>query len=153
MLLQALFTVLIALQFVAVASHDLLDIPGWTHGSQVQAVLGRSKLWLATLVNAIFPGLAVGLAVVFWDRPRPAFVSNYWIAYCAVTVVFAIVMWYLPYVLGTTEKRKNEYARMYAGTRQVLPPRGENPRPNLLHVCGHALFLVNLFLAFLLRVR
>jgi hypothetical protein len=153
MLLQALFTILIALQFAVVTSHDLLDIPGWAHGSQVQAVVGRSKLWLATLINAIFPGLAFAFAVIFWKRPRPAFVSNYWIAYCAVTILSAVSMWYVPYFLGTTEKRKNDYARMYIGTRQVLPPRGDNPRPNLLHLCFHFLFLVTFFLALLLRIR
>jgi hypothetical protein len=36
------------LQFVVVAAHDLIDIPGWTHGSQVQSIEGRRKLWLAT---------------------------------------------------------------------------------------------------------
>ncbi len=36
---------------------------------------------------------------------------------------------------------------MYVGTRQVLPPRGGNPWPNLLHLYFHALFLINLALA------
>jgi hypothetical protein len=30
-----LFTYLVALQFVIIASHDLIDVPGWIHGSQV----------------------------------------------------------------------------------------------------------------------
>jgi hypothetical protein len=42
---------------------------------------------------------------------------------------------------------------MYAGTRQVLPPRGDNPRPNLLHLCFHALFVVTFLLALVLRFR
>jgi hypothetical protein len=57
--IQTLFTCLITLQFVVVTSHDLVDIPGWTHGTQVQSIVGRRKLLLMTLVNAIFPGLAV----------------------------------------------------------------------------------------------
>jgi hypothetical protein len=69
--LSTLFTCLITLQFVAVASHDLVDIPGWTHGAQVQAIVGRRKLWLVTLVNAIFPGLAVAFAIYFWNGPKP----------------------------------------------------------------------------------
>lgn len=47
MSIQAIFTILIALQFVLVAVHDLIDLPGWTHSAQVQAVVGRRKLWLA----------------------------------------------------------------------------------------------------------
>lgn len=151
--IEILFTCLIALQFVAVTSHDLVDIPGWTHGSQVQAIIGRRKLWLITLVNGIFPGLAVAFAFYFWNRPKPEFVADYWIIYCAITLVSAIAMWYIPYLLGTSEERKSEYARMYAGTRQVLPPRGDNPRPNLLHVCFHALFVVTFLLAMVLRFR
>jgi len=42
---------------------------------------------------------------------------------------------------------------MYAGTRQVLPPRSDNPRPNLLHVCFHTLFVIKFFLVLVLRFR
>jgi len=41
---------------------------------------------------------------------------------------------------------------MYAGTRNVLPARGDNPRPNVLHLYFHALFLINLALAIALRL-
>ena len=65
----------------------------------------------------------------------------------------AIAMWYVPYFRGAPEERKREYLLMYAGTRQVLPPRGDNPCPNLLHVCFHALFVVNFLLVVILRGR
>ena len=149
--MQTLFSCLITLQFVVVISHDLVDIPGWTHGAQVRALVGPRKLWLITLVNGIFPGIAAGLAIYFWNRPKPPLVEDYWVVYCAVTLASAIAMWYLPYLLGTTEERKRDYSRMYAGTRQVLPPRGDNPRPNLLHLCFHALFVVNFALVLYLR--
>jgi hypothetical protein len=149
--IPTLFACLITLQFVAVASHDLVDIPGWTHGSQVRTIVGRRKLWLVTLINSIFPGVAAGFAIYFWNIPKPGFVADYWVLYCAVTLASAIAMWYVPYFLGTTEERKNEYLRIYAGTRQVLPPRGDNPRPNLLHVCFHILFAINFVLAVVLR--
>jgi hypothetical protein len=136
-----------------VTSHDWVDIPGWTHGTQVQSIVGRRKLWLMTLVNAIFPGVAVAFAIYFWNRPKPGYVADYWIIYCAVTLASAIAMWYVPYLFGTTEERKREYSRMYAGTRQVLPPRGDNPRPNLLHLCFHTLFVINFVLVLVLRCR
>jgi hypothetical protein len=149
--MQTLFSCLITLQFVAVTFHDLVDVPGWTHGSQVQAMIGRRKLWLVTMINGIFPGLAVAFALYYWNRPKPGLVENYWVAYCAVSLASAIMMWYVPYFSGTTEERKREYATMYAGTRQVLPPRGDNPRPNLLHLCFHILFVVNLLLVLAIR--
>ena len=145
--METFFTFLIALQFVVIALHDLVDIPGWTHGNQVQSVVGRPRLWAITLVNGIFPGLAVGFAIHFWNAPKPRFVYDYWVMYCAVTLVSAIAMWYVPYLFGTTEERKLDYSRMYAGTRQVLPPNGDNPRPNLLHFCFHVLFVINFVFA------
>jgi hypothetical protein len=151
--MQSLFTILIMLQFAAIVSHDLLHIPGWTHGRQVREVLGRRKLWLATAINAIFPGLAVALALLFWHRPRPGYVSNYWILYCAVTVLSAITMWYIPYFFGASENLKRDYARMYEGTRHILPPRGDNPRPNLLHLCFHGLFIATLAIAVAIRFQ
>jgi hypothetical protein len=152
-MIEILFTVLITLQLLAVALHDLIDIPGWTHGSQVRALIGGRKLWLVTLINSTFPGLAVGFAFYFWNRPKPTFVTDYWMIYCVVTLGSAIAMWYLPYFLGATAERRREYSAMYAGTRQVLPARGDNPRPNLLHLCFHVLFVVNLVLALVLRFR
>jgi hypothetical protein len=65
----------------------------------------------------------------------------------------AIVMWYVPYLFGTTEERKRDYSKMYAGTRQVLPARGGNHRRNLLHVCFHVLFVINFVLVLFLRLR
>jgi hypothetical protein len=146
-----LFTGLIALQFLAVVCHDLIDIPGFISGSQVQAVIGKGKVWLATLVNSIFPGLAVGFAIYFWRRPAPAFVPNYWVIYCAIALISAVGMWYLPYLRGADERQSRAYLAMYAGTRQLLPARGLNPRPNLFHIALHTLFVVNLALALCLR--
>ncbi|HWZ53005.1 MAG TPA: hypothetical protein VNW54_16230 [Granulicella sp.] len=146
-----LFTCLIALQFAVVAAHDLIDIPGWVHGSQVQALHGRRKVWLATLANSVFPGIAVGFAVYFWNRPRPAFVPSYWVIYCGIALLSAIGMWSIPYLRGATESEKGEYLAMYVGTRHILPARGDNPRPNLFHMGIHALFVANFCLALILR--
>jgi hypothetical protein len=146
-----LFTCLITLQFVIIAAHDLIDVPGWIHGSQVQALIGRRKVWLMTLVNSIFPGLAAAFALYFWERPRPHFVPDYWLIYCSIALLSAIGMWYVPYLRGASKKQKDEYLKMYSGTRHVLPPRGDNPRPNLFHIGIHALFLINLCLAVALR--
>jgi hypothetical protein len=153
MRLQNWFTVLIALQFLIIVLHDWLEIPGWTHGRQVQAVVGRSKLMIATLVNAIFPGAAVALALWFWGKLLPHFAGNYWVIYCGITVLSATAMWYVPYFLGADEKKKLEYSRMYAGTRHILPARGENPRPNLLHLFFHLLFVSNFAIAVMIRLR
>jgi hypothetical protein len=145
------FTGLMLLQFVIILSHDLIDVRGWVHGSQVQALIGKRKVLLLTLANSIFPGIAVGFALYFWNRPKPGFVQNYWVLYCGIALMSAVGMWYIPYLHGASEKQKREYASMYAGTHHVLPARGDNPRPNLFHVGVHALFVVNFYLALVLR--
>jgi hypothetical protein len=142
---------LITLQFVVVVMHDWVEIPGWSHGRQVQAAIGRRKLALATLINATFPATALALAVAFWNRPTPSFATTYWVVYCAVTLGSAIAMWYIPYLFGAPETTRLLYSRMYANTRQALPARGDNPRPNLLHVCFHVLFVVTFLLALAVR--
>jgi hypothetical protein len=149
---ETAFTALIALQFAVIVSHDWIDIRGWNHGSQVQQVVGRRKLAIATAINAIFPGAALALALWFWRAPKPELAMDYWILYCGVTVASAIFMWYVPYFLGANETTRREYTGMYAGTRQVLPARGDNPRPNLLHIGFHALFLATLALAIAIRL-
>jgi hypothetical protein len=149
--MQPIFTCLIALQFVVIVTHDFVNIPGWSHGTQVQSTVGRNKLWAATAINAIFPGIAVALAIWFWNAPKPNPVMNYWVIYCAITLASVSAMWYYPYFFGASQQKRREYEQMYAGTRHVLPPRGCNPRPNLLHVCFHILFAINLVLAIAIR--
>jgi len=122
--LEALFGCLITLQFMVVVLHEWIDIPGWTHGRQVQAVIGRNQLLRATAINAVFPGLAVAFAIWFWGRPQPGFVGTYWMIYCGVTLLSAIAMWYIPYFFGADEKKKLEDWRMYAGTKYIFPVRG-----------------------------
>jgi len=149
--LSGLFAGLISLQFALIVFHDMIDLPGWHHGSQVRAVVGRRKFWIATMINAVFPGLAFFYALRFWHAPVPGYVAAYWSIYCGVTVLSAIAMWWWPYWRGTNDDTKRMYATMYAGTKQVLPARGDNPRPNLLHLFFHALFLLNLALALWLQ--
>ena len=144
------FTLLISLQFLIILLHDLVEVPGWSHTSQMQAVLGKRKLWLMTVANSVLPGIAVAFAWYFWNRPRPAYVDRYWLIYCAITVLSAVAMWYLPYFLGAPEAKKDEYLKFYAGTHQILPARGNNPRPNLLHVIFHVVFVATLLLAVLI---
>lgn len=142
-----LFTCLIVTQFVIVAAHDWVDIPGLACGSQVQAVIGRRKMAWATLINSVFPGVAVAFAIRFFRAPAPRYVHGYWLIYTAITVTSAFVMWWVPYLFGASAEHRQEYGKMYAGTRFVLPPRGGDRGPNLLHICFHALFLGTFILA------
>jgi len=151
--METLFTSLIVLQFLIVAVHDWIDIPGWLHGSRVQMVVGRRKLVWATLINLIFPGCAVAYAIRFYNTPKPGYVLNYWLIYTLVTVASAVLMWWIPYLFGGSARQREEYSRMYAGTRHVLPEREGNRGPNLTHLAFHVVFLSTLALAVALRLK
>jgi hypothetical protein len=151
--MEASFTGLIILQLLIIAFHDWINIPGWVHGSRAQEVVGRKKLAWATMVNTIFPGIAVVFALRFYRGPKPGYVLNYWIIYTAITVGSAFSMWWAPYLLGSSSKRLSEYKRMYERTLHVLPIRKGDPGPNLTHIFFHLLFLSTLVLAVALRFR
>jgi len=152
-MIATLFTVLITVQFLVMVLHDWVNVPGWTHGRQMYAVLGPVKMWIGTAINAVFPGLATFYAFHFWHRWKPEYVLVYWVVYCAITVIWAIAAWWIPYFRGTDEATAELYAKMYAGTRQVLPAHGNNPRPNVLHLYFHGLFLSTLVLSGVLLFR
>src|ERR1700733_1561224 len=95
-MIEALFTCPIVLQFAVIVAHDLVDIPGWVHGSQVHAMMGKRKVWLATLANAALPGTAAAFAVWFWAHPKPAFVTNYWVIYSLIEMLSLVARGYGP---------------------------------------------------------
>jgi hypothetical protein len=125
-MIRILFAFLLTLGFIVMALHDLVDIPGLTHGKQVRAAIGPWKLWVGTIVNATLSGLPAGFAIYYWNRPAPASVANYWLIFCGIAMTGAIAMWWMPYFFGTSAKTRKLYAEMYAGTWQILPPRGDN---------------------------
>jgi len=151
--MEELFTSLIVLQFLIIGIHDWIEIPGWLHGRQIQAVVGQRKLAWATAINLVFPGLAVAYAVRFYQLPKPGYVLDYWLIYTALTVVMAVLSWWVPYLIGSAPAHREQYAKMYAGTRHVLPLRGSDPGPNLAHIVFHVLFLGTFALAVTLRVN
>jgi hypothetical protein len=152
--MQLLFTVLITIEFLIAAFHDLIHIPGWMHARQVKAALGMRKAVIGTIANAIPPGLALAFALYYYNKPKPAGVIDYWAIYNGIALVGAISMWYVPYFFGTSEQTRRMYSAMYCGTIQVLPPRGpagDNPRPNLLHLLLHAAAIVTFVMALAMR--
>jgi hypothetical protein len=149
-MIQTIFTYLLIAQFLINALHDWLDIPGWTNGRRVRMELGPTKMIIGTAINALLPGVAVFLALRYWNQKPPLFARTYWVIYFVITGIGALTSWWIPYFRGTDEKTKQLYKKLYEGTIQVLPPHGDNPRPNLLHLCLHATFAASLPLALIL---
>lgn len=142
--LELIFVCLLGLQLIVIAGHDWITVPGWNHAHQVQAVVGRRKLAWATAINALFPAGAFAAALWYFHAPKPEFVRQYWFAYTAITVLSAFLMWWLPYFFESRRTTKEDYDRMYAGTRHVLPSRHGHRGPNAVHLGFHLLFLTTL---------
>jgi hypothetical protein len=153
MLIQTLFTILIVLQFLVMALHDIIEIPGLTHRKQMLAALGPTKVIIGTVINSLLPGVAAAFAIIYWNRPAPPIAVDYWVIYCGITLFGAITAWWIPYFRGTDPKTQELYNTMYANTLQILPPRGDNPRPNVLHLCFHVLFLCSFVVGAILYLR
>jgi len=147
-----LFKVLLVVQCLVTIFHDMLEIPGWTHRSQVLAAIGVKKFWAATAINSVFPLTAVAV-VLFAGGSHSLFARNYPFIYCSVAVLSMVGMWHIPYYFGTDEKTKHIYAVMYEGTKQVFPPRKDHPRPNLLHVYLHVLYITTFSISVALRLK
>ena len=82
--------------------------------------------------------------------PLPWWTLGWGILYDVAFLVLVWMAWYGPYLHGTTPQRTAEYRAEFARTIQVLPARGDHPRPNLAHVILHVLFLATVVL-FVLR--
>jgi hypothetical protein len=148
---QALFSGLIVAQCAMIVLHDQVSIPGVNDARAVRRVIGARKFWIGTVSTAIFPAIAAVLAVTSWGHVAARATRHYWLAYCAVTVASALFMWWIPYFLGASAETSRQYREMYQGTAQLLPARGDNPRPNALHIFFHLLFIGTLVLAIALE--
>jgi len=98
---------------------------------------------VAISAGNVLPPLLLLVLVLASPRtgPLPWWTLGWGALYCAAFLVLVWLAWYGPYLRGTTAQRTAEYRAEFAGTLQVLPARGDHPRPNLAHVVLHLLFL------------
>ena len=73
---------------------------------------------------------------------RVTWMMEFGAAYYFVLLAVEIATWWVPYFFRTSAKNREVYSRIHARTVQVVPKRGENPRPNLEHLILMCLTLV-----------
>ena len=147
MTLGTLFVVALALQTLHLICQDWLDLFPLNDIAQLKQTMSPTSRLLMILGNSAPSIIALSLALIFLDQPTPLGVGLYWAAYFGSVLVLMYFMWYKPYVFGATMEQRQEYMRAYGRTHHMLPPRGENPRPNTFHLILHVLFVVNSALA------
>ena len=114
--MQNLFAILLVLAFLMNGFHDLIDIPGWTHGRQVRAAIGVKKVVIGTAVNCLIPGIAAAFAIYYWQKPAARSTEL------------------LAYLLRTGGYERNRYV-----VDSIFPWNGSEDQGLVLeNVCGNA---------------
>jgi hypothetical protein len=147
MVLESLFVLALALQVLHLLSQDWIDLFPLNDIAQLKQAMSPSGRLLMIVGNSLPAILSLILALIYSGQTKPLGVGLYWAAYFGSVIVLMYTMWYKPYIFGATAEQRQEYAQAYGRTHQILPPRGDNPRPNSFHVILHVLFLVNACLA------
>jgi hypothetical protein len=147
--LEMLFLTTSLCQLAILLVHDWLDLFPLNDIAHLQhSMSARQRLLMIFGNTAVYFGLLLAQAIYF-GQTKP-----FWLGiagafyYCSVWFMM-YQQWYKLYLFGAPEQVCRKYALEYGRTLQILPPRGNNPRPNLLHAILHVLFLVNSVLTIL----
>ena len=135
-MLHAALTVVLLVLLIAVALHDWVTVPGFIEPRRSAALITQRVVGSVSRTVA----LAVLLLLVILNDRMPGALSwmIYGVLYFALTVTLVWIAWYLPYLRRPSSVR-DDHRPEADPTVQVLPVRGDNPRPNLAHVLLHAL--------------
>ena len=143
MTLGTVFVITLVLQTLHLICQDWLDLFPFNDIARLRETISPSNRLLVIAGNSVPSLIALGLALFYLGRATPLGVGLYWIAYFGSVVVLMYTMWYRPYFFGASAEQRQEVAYAYGRTYQLLPPRGQNPRPNTFHIVLHGLFLIN----------
>jgi small-conductance mechanosensitive channel len=147
-MLDNLLILFLAIFLVYVILHDWVSMPPFNNTHEF-AKRSLSKRLLITLGNALPLIVALTLAIYYRYATLPFFAKCYMLLYVLLFFILMWTSWYKPYLLGTTKEQEASYKKEYGSTIQVLPAHGHNPRPNLMHVILHGLFLMSAVLIIL----
>jgi len=147
MTLESLFVVALVLQVLHLILQDWIDLFPLNDIAHLKQSMSLTSRRLMIVGNSLPAIIALILALIYGGQPKPLGVALYWAAYLGSVIVLMYTMWYKPYFFGATAEQRQEYALAYGRTHQILPSRGDNPRPNSFHVILHVLFALNACLA------
>jgi len=133
-------TALTAIFLVYVLIHDWVPL-GPLNDIERQREQPLSTRILVEIGNVLPIVVLLTLSLLFPTGPLPAGAAIYAGLYIVAFAVLAWLSWYRPYLRGSTPAREAAAAHEYGRTIQVLRPRANRIRPNLMHVILHLLFL------------
>ena len=146
MFIEFIFADLLIVQLAYLLFHDLVDLFPYNDIERIKSFKPKGKLVISVIGNSMPAVVALFFVVRYIGEYKPWFVTAYLVFYFSTTLLLIFLNWYLPYFFGASEKETADYEFLYGRTRQILPPRNGNPRPNALHVILHSLFVINTIL-------
>jgi hypothetical protein len=129
---------LIVVMFIAL--HDWLPLGPLNNLTAIRAADSRLKLLLTTVLSTL--PFAIGFAVTAYyaNAAFPMWLGDFlWIIYTA-GLYGMLRAWWIPYLLIPDPARAARYQSRFANTLTFLPVRN-GIRPDLLHVCFHAVLI------------
>jgi hypothetical protein len=141
------FVVLLTLQCLILLLHDWISMPPLNDIAAMRRTLPARARMLMVAGNLLPPLIVLVLETRLYEQPKPLGIGIYFVAYFVITLVMIYMSWYHPYLAGATAEEKERFRAEYGRTLQLLPPRGDNPRPNAIHVFLHLIILINAALA------
>ena len=149
MFIEFIFADLLIVQLAYLLFHDLVDLFPYNDIERIKSFKPKGKLVISVIGNSMPAVVALFFVVRYIGEYKPWFVTAYLVFYFSTTLLLIFLNWYLPYFFGASEKETADYEFLYGRTRQRLPPRNGNPRPNVLHAVLHILFVINAVLMIL----
>lgn len=127
--------------------HDWVHIPPFTDILALKQNHSVAFRLLMTVVNSMTVLVPLGISIYIFGVNAPPLWAVRTIFWCYLGLtVGTIGSWWVPYFLGSSASHKEGFAE-YRNTHQLLPARGDNVRPNTLHIVLHVHVWLCLFLA------
>lgn len=138
----------LACQFVIVlfiALHDWIPLGKLNNLAKIRAVDTTRKLLVVTVLSTLPFAIGFAASVYYADTHFPMWLMWWlWISY-GFGFYGMLRAWWVPYLLAADPVRAARYQERFAHTHAFLPTRN-GIRPDTLHVCFHAVFVVLLIL-------
>ncbi|MBI3723376.1 hypothetical protein HY251_05400 [bacterium] len=141
------FVITMSVQTLYLLLHDLISLPPLNDLVGLRARTSRRARLLVTAGNTLPSAAVLLFAIPYMHQPKPVGVLTLFGLYFALLFSLVFQAWYRPYFFGATAEEKRAWQEEYGHTHVLLPARGDNPRPNTMHLILHVLFLANGVLA------
>lgn len=133
------------LQVLFLALHDWVPLGRLNDVERVRAEDSAGKLAATTAVSTAPFAFGFAASATCLGHPYPGWMKQWLLVSYAILFAGELTAWWLPYLLGASEKRVRRYEVMFGRTLAFLPER-HGIRPNTLHALLHLATVLTLLL-------